>query len=46
MNPAAAAEFGLPALAEFPEVVGKLSAYAKAFDAKYGEQIRQRQLAK
>lgn len=46
LNPAAAGEFGLPALAELPEVVSKLSAYAKAFDAKYGEQIRQKRLAK
>lgn len=46
LNPPVAAEFGLPALAEFPEVVSKLSAYAKAFDAKYGEQIRQKQLTK
>ena len=46
LNPAAAAEFGLPALSEFSEVVSRLSAYAKAFDAKYGEQIRQKQPAK
>ncbi len=46
LNPAAASEFGLPALAELPEVVGKLSVYAKAFDAKYGDQIRQKRLAK
>jgi hypothetical protein len=46
LSPTAAAEFGLPPIAELPEVVGKLSLYAKDFEAKYGEQIRQRQLAK
>jgi alkanesulfonate monooxygenase SsuD/methylene tetrahydromethanopterin reductase-like flavin-dependent oxidoreductase (luciferase family) len=46
LSPAVAAEFGLPATAEFAEVVSKLSAYAKAFDAKYGDQIRQKRLAK
>lgn len=46
LSPAVAAEFGLPPIAEFPEVVNKLSLYAKDFDAKYGEQIRQRKLAK
>jgi hypothetical protein len=46
LSPAFAAEFGLTPLAEFPEVVSKLSAYAKAFDAKYGEQIRQKRLAR
>lgn len=46
LSAAVAAEFGLPAMVELPEAVNKLSTYAKAFDAKYGEQIRQRQLAK
>jgi hypothetical protein len=46
LSPAVAAEFGLPPTAELPEVVNKLSLYAKDFDAKYGEQIRQRRLAK
>jgi hypothetical protein len=46
LSPTVAAEFGLPPIAELPEVVNKLSVYAKDFDAKYGEQIRQRKLAK
>lgn len=46
LSPTVAAEFGLSALSEFTEVVSKLSAYAKTFDAKYGEQIRQKQLTK
>ena len=46
LSPTLAAEFNLPPIAELPEVVGKLSLYAKDFDAKYGEQIRQRRLAK
>ena len=46
LSPAVAAEFGLPPTAELPEVIGKLSLYAKDFDAKYGEQIRQKKIAK
>ena len=46
LSPTVAAEFGLPPIAELPEVVSKLSLYAKDFDAQYGDQIRQRQIAK
>jgi hypothetical protein len=46
LNPVVAAEYGIEAGMELPQAIGRLSTYAKSFNATYGEQIRQRRLAK
>jgi hypothetical protein len=46
LNPIMAAEYGIEGVPELSQAVSRLSTYAKSFDAAYGEQIRQRRLAK